>query len=55
MSQEDIKEAPTTIGAKSHIMINEVKYTYSIKKLEDKEGVIIKLLELNPKTNIYYS
>ena len=53
MIQEEIKGAPPTIKPNS-IMIDNIEYTYSIRKLEDKEGVTIKLFEINPKTNIYY-
>ena len=57
MEQEDSKDTkvtPTVDELKPSIMINDLEYTYSIKKLEDKEGLIIKLSELIPKTNIYY-
>ena len=53
MIQEEIKGAPPNIKPNSN-MIDNIEYTYSIRKIEDKEGVTIKLFEINPKTNIYY-
>ena len=37
------------------ITIDNSDYTYSISKLENEEGIIIKLVESNPKTNIFYT
>ena len=50
----EIKVKNDNKNKESTIMIKDIEYTYSISKLKDKEGIIIKLNELKPKTNIYY-
>ena len=48
-----MKCGPTTLDIKP-IMINNIEYANQITKLENKEGLQIKLIEKKPKENIYF-
>ena len=50
----EIKVKNDTKNKELTIMIKDIEYKCSISQLKDKEGIIIKLNELKPKTNIYY-
>ena len=47
--------AKTSNKNESLITIDNSDYTYSISKLENEEGIIIKLVESNPKANIFFT